>query len=184
MIRFNEFNEEVLYATDPIVQIDRDDIADLVQRSDRNPRARIRICSHRSAEDKVHEMLIVHARKTYVPPHKHLAKSESFHVIEGLVDVVLFDEAGKLSEVIPMGDYRSGRKFYYRLSDPCYHTLLINSDHLVFHETTNGPFDRADTVFAPWAPDPSDAFAVEAFMDKLVIAVNGAAGTVRKPLGA
>lgn len=171
MIRFNEFSQEVLYAADPIVQIDRHDIAELIKRSDRNPRTRIRICAHRCVEDKVHEMFIVHAREAYVPPHKHLDKSESFHVIKGLVDVVLFDDAGKLSEVIPMGDYQSGRKFYYRLSDPCYHTLLINSDHLVFHETTNGPFNRTDTVFAPWAPDPSDASAVKAFMDKLVAEV-------------
>lgn len=178
MLRYNKFNEEVLYAADPVVRIDREDIAELIQRADRNPRARIRICSHRSVEDRMHEMFIVHARDTYVPPHKHLAKSESFHVIEGLVDVVLFDEAGKLKDVISMGDYGSGRKFYYRLSDPCYHTLLIESDHLVFHETTNGPFDRADTVFAPWAPDPADTFAVRAFMDKLTAAVKNNASNL------
>jgi cupin fold WbuC family metalloprotein len=176
MMRFTEFNKEVLYATDPVVQIDRGDIAELVERSDRNPRARIRICSHRSVEDKVHEMLIVHARETYVPPHKHLAKSESFHVIEGLVDVILFDETGNLSEVISMGDYHSGRKFYYRLSDSRYHTLLIHSHHVVFHETTNGPFDRTDTIFAPWAPDPGDASIVKAFMEKLAAEVKSLGG--------
>lgn len=172
MINVNEFNQEVLYAADSIVQLDRSDIADLIKRSERNPRFRIRICTHRSVEDNVHEMFIVHARGAYVPPHKHLAKSESFHVIEGLVNVILFDEVGELSEVIPMGDYQSGKKFYYRLSDPCYHTLLINSDYLVFHETTKGPFSRVDTVIAPWAPDPDDSSAVEAFQDKLLAQVN------------
>jgi cupin fold WbuC family metalloprotein len=102
-------------------------------------------------------MLIVHGRDCYVRPHKHLAKSEAFHVIQGVVDIVLLDEAGKVVEVIKMGDYASGRKFYYRLADPLYHTLLIRSDWLIFHEITNGPFKREDTIFAPWAPEEGPA---------------------------
>lgn len=168
MIHYKLFNREVLYVEDPILQINRDDVADLIERASKNARGRIRICTHRDADDTLHEMIIVHARGTFVRPHKHLGKSESFHVIGGLAQVVIFDDAGCIREVISMGDYQSGEEFYYRLSDPYYHTLLIESDHLVFHETTNGPFNRADTVFAPWAPDGSDDAAAKAFMDKLV----------------
>jgi cupin fold WbuC family metalloprotein len=182
MLRVKPFNEEVLYAEDRIVEIDRQDIAELVQRADRNPRQRIRICSHPGIDDNLHEMLIIHAQGTYVRPHKHLGKSESFHVVEGSVDVVLFDDHGGITRVIPMSDYRSGAKFYYRLSDPYYHTLLIRSDHLVFHEITNGPFDPADTVFAPWAPDPKDDTAAKDFMDKLAALVDKFASLSKKTL--
>ena len=182
MLRVKPFNEEVLYAESRIVELDGQDIAELIRRADRNPRQRIRICSHPGVEDKLHEMLIVHARGTYVRPHKHLGKSESFHVVEGLVDVVLFDDHGGITKIISMGDYRSGAKFYYRLSDPHYHTLLIRSEHLVFHETTNGPFDPADTVFAPWAPDPKDDAATKDFMDKLATSVEKFASLPEKTL--
>ena len=87
-------------------------------------------------------MLIVHERGAYVRPHKHPAKTESTHIIEGLVDVVLFEDDARIERVISMGDYASGRAFYYRMDVPVFHTLIIRSDVLVFHETTNGPFER------------------------------------------
>src|SRR2546426_4697246 len=142
MIRYREHNAEVLYAEDPVVKVDRQDIEFLARRAAQNPRKRIRLCTHKDTNDKLHEMLIVHARDCYVRPHKHTAKSEAFHVICGLVDIVLLDDNGNVIEVVAMGDYASGRKFYYRLADPLYHTLLIRSDYVIFHEITNGPFNR------------------------------------------
>ncbi|HUI07371.1 MAG TPA: WbuC family cupin fold metalloprotein [Verrucomicrobiae bacterium] len=172
MMRFREHNAEVLYAEDPIVQVDREDIEFLVKRAFGNPRKRIRLCAHKNVGDPLHEMLIVHARDCYVRPHKHAAKSESFHIVRGAVDIVLFDEAARIIEVVPMGDYSTGRKFFYRLADPYYHTLLIHSDYVVFHEITNGPFDRADTIFAPWAPVETDPVAVRSFMNELARSVD------------
>ena len=164
MINVEPLNEEVLYAADEIVQVNRQDISELVAMAVKNPRKRVRICSHRGVGDKLHEMLIVHTKETYVRPHKHLGKSESFHVIEGEVDVVVFDEAGKIFDVISLGDYPSGKTFYYRIADPLYHTLLIRSDIIVFHETTNGPFRYEDMVFAPWETDYTDVTGVNEFI--------------------
>jgi cupin fold WbuC family metalloprotein len=155
---------EVRYATDEIVTVDAGDVARLKQDASDNARRRIRLCAHRNIGDRLHEMLIVHARDAYVRPHKHLGKSESFHVVEGDVDVVLFDDEGGVREMIRMGAFASGRPFFYRIADPVFHTLLIRSEVLVFHETTSGPFRREDTVFAPWAPDDGDAMAVNRFL--------------------
>jgi cupin fold WbuC family metalloprotein len=160
-------NEEVTFATEAVVKIGQEEIAALKRSSGTNARKRMRFCAHRDTDDQLHEMLIALACGTYIRPHKHLSKSESFHIIEGEVDVVLFDEAGTATDVIRMGDYQSGRTFYYRLSEPCYHTLLIRSETLVLHETTNGPFKPSDTTFAPWAPDESDPVSVADFMNHL-----------------
>ncbi|OGX27140.1 MAG: cupin [Omnitrophica WOR_2 bacterium RIFCSPHIGHO2_01_FULL_48_9] len=162
-----KFNEEVLYTNEEITNVSRQDIAALKKMAMANPRQRIRLCSHRSVEDAIHEMLIIHAKEAYVRPHKHLHKSESFHLIEGSVDVLLFDENGQLRQVIEMGDYASGKQFYFRINDPVYHTLIINSDFIVFHEATQGPFVRTDTIFAPWAPEEKDAAEVKIFMGQL-----------------
>jgi cupin fold WbuC family metalloprotein len=158
---------EVLYATDAVVTVDAAAIAALKRDASRNPRRRIRLCAHGGVADRLHEMLIVHTSDTYVRPHKHIGKSESFHVIEGEVDVVVFDDEGGVSEVIQMGTVASGRPFFYRIATPLYHTLLIRSAELVFHETTNGPFSRADLVFAPWAPDETDPAAVDEFLGRV-----------------
>ena len=101
-------------------------------------------------------MLICLARETYIRPHRHAGKSESFHMIDGELDVVLFHDDGAIREVIRMGPYQSRQPFFYRLMEPCFHTVLVSTPHAVFHETTNGPFDPADTEFASWAPAEGD----------------------------
>jgi cupin fold WbuC family metalloprotein len=69
--------------------------------------------------------------------------------------------------VISMGDYASGKTFYYRMATPIFHTLIIRSEILVFHETTNGPFDKTASLFAPWAPQDDDMNSVADFMADL-----------------
>lgn len=167
IINTKQYNEEVLVAEDHIVKIARQDIDFLINRAKGNKRRRIRICAHGHIDDEVHEMFIVHSKGAYIRPHKHLEKSESFHIIDGLADTIMFDEDGKVIGVIQMGDYSSGCEFYYRISKPFYHTLLIRSDFLVFHETTKGPFKRSDNIFPPWAPDETDIFAQKTFLERL-----------------
>ncbi len=160
-------NPEVLYTRDAVTKVDRAEISRFKELSAANPRKRVRLCTHAGPKERLHEMLIVHERGAYVRPHKHPGKIESTHVVEGTVDVVTFDDDGRIGEVIPVGDYASGRTFYYRMAAPMYHTLLIRSDVLVFHEITNGPFDRKDTVFAPWAPADDDNEGVRRYIADL-----------------
>ncbi len=160
-------NKEVYVADEPIVKVGRLDIESLKERVRDTERKRIRLCAHTDVEDKLHEMFIVLLKESYIRPHKHLNKAESLHVIEGSVDVVFFDETGNITDVIPMGEYASGRRFYYRVAEPAYHTLLVRSDLLIFHETTQGPFKRSDTVFAPWAPEESEIIAAKEFIERL-----------------
>ncbi len=160
-------NTEVLYADEPVVAVERADIELLKARAGGNPRRRARLCTHLSPEDRVHEMLIVHTYDTYVRPHKHLDKVESFHVIEGEGRIVMFDDEGHIDRVIAIGSYGSDRFFYYRLAAASFHTVLIDSPALVFHETTNGPFRPLDTVWAAWSPLDSDHSACASYVDEL-----------------
>jgi cupin fold WbuC family metalloprotein len=166
-MRTKTFNREVLYPDEALVRVDRHDIAHLKQLAASNERRRMRLCTHQRVEDSIHEMLIVHGRGMYVRPHKHLNRGESFHVLEGKATSIFFDDAGRLRDVLPLGDVASGSCFYYRMDQPVYHTLLIESEQFVFHETTNGPLDPARTVFAPWSPPAADEAAVESFVRKL-----------------
>jgi cupin fold WbuC family metalloprotein len=168
-------SEEVLYDLDTTVRVGRQEVDFLKKGAGQNQRNRIRLCAHGSTDDSLHEMFIVHTKETYVRPHRHLGKSEALHVIEGTVDLVTFDDTGDITGVTSMGDYQSGRTFYHRLSEPAFHTLLITSDVVVFHEITNGPFDRADTIWAPWAPEDSDIESVNIYTEKLARSVAMAA---------
>ncbi len=166
-MRTNRISEEVLVAADPLVQVRRADTEALIANAAETARQRIRLCAHKSSDDRLHEMFIVHPRGAYVRPHRHEHKSESMLIVQGAVDFLVLDDDGSLTDVIQMGEYGSGRPFYYRSDTPIYHTLLITSDVLLFLEITNGPFNRADTIFASWSPDGSDEAAARQYMQTL-----------------
>lgn len=171
-MNFKEINEEVYYSGASITRCDIGLIEELKNKATSNTRKRTRLCTHGDVNDKVHEMLIIHERDCYVRPHKHPGKAESIHIIQGKVDIVLFNDDGSISEVIHMGEFNSGLSFYLRTEAPVYHTLLIRSEVLVFHETTNGPFDRNDTVFAPWSPEDKNIAATRQYIANLDIQLN------------
>jgi cupin fold WbuC family metalloprotein len=160
-------NSEVYYSDDAIVTADDAILAELKRIAARNPRLRSRLCTHPDPSSALHEMLIVHHREAYVRPHKHSGKPESFHLIEGTARVVIFDDAGQIRDVLDMAPYGQGKLYYYRMPDEVFHTILITSEWLVFHETTAGPFDPSRTAFPDWAPDGSDAAAAGRYMAQL-----------------
>lgn len=162
-----KINDEIYYASDDIVKISSSDIESLIFQALKNTRKRARICTHRDITDAVHEMLIVHFKGNYIRPHKHINKSESWHIVKGRADVVLFDESGNVSEVIPVGDSLSSDRFYFRVNNADYHTMLIKSEHFVFHEVTSGPFNKNDTIFAPWSPEENEFQRTDEYMQEL-----------------
>jgi cupin fold WbuC family metalloprotein len=125
-------------------------------------------------------MLIVHHREAYVRPHKHFGIPESFHLIEGTARVVIFENDGQIRDVLDMAPYGRGKLCYYRIREEVFHTILISSEWLVFHETTAGPFDPSRTAFPDWAPDGGDAVAASSYMTRLA---SDAAGILRNAAG-
>jgi cupin fold WbuC family metalloprotein len=160
-------NPEVYYSDDAIVTADDATIAELKRIAGQNRRLRSRLCTHPDLSSGLHEMLIVHHRQAYVRPHRHSGKPESFHLIEGTARVVIFDDAGQITGVLDMAPYGQGKLCYYRMPDEVFHTILITSEWLVFHETTAGPFDPSRTAFPDWAPDGGDAAAAGSYMTRL-----------------
>ena len=146
---FRKINEEVFLATEKIVRFDRRAIEFIKEKALKNKRGRARICAHKSNDDSLHEMLIAIRSDSYIRPHRHHNKVESFHLIEGRADIVILDEGNEVIDVVKLGP---DDNFYYRLDAPHYHTLIIHTPVLVIHEVTNGPFDPAASDFATFAP--------------------------------
>ena len=114
---------------------------------------RSRLCLHLSNDDAVQEMIIALCRDVLFRPHRHTNKSESFHIIEGELDVIVFDAHGNVERSIHMGPPGSGATYCYRLSTSAWHAILPRTEFVVFHETTAGPFVPGQPAqFAPWAP--------------------------------
>jgi len=159
-------NEGVFLAQGPVVRLSDESTRELVEGLAGSEKGRVRICAHADSKDRLHEMIIALARGSYIQPHRHLDKAESFHLIEGRLDIVLFDEAGNVTETIALAPYGNaeGLPFYYRLNAPIYHTVIVRTPHTLFHETTSGPFVPGDAEFAAWAPAPEDGAAALRFL--------------------
>ncbi len=143
-----EESEEVYYTSEPVLTISAKEICELKSIADSNNSGKVRICCHKAKENLIHEMLIVIKKGTLVKIHKHIDKPEAFHIIEGHLTIILFDDFGEIIKTIEMGDFKSGKAFYYRLEEPTFHAVIPLSDYAVFHEITKGPFDPRETVFA------------------------------------
>lgn len=169
---FTEVGLGVYSLVNEVVQITRADVEHLDSLALTLPRKRARICAHKNNLDSVHEMIIALRSESYIRPHLHPAKTESFHVIFGRADVVIFDDSGGIRELVRLGDYGSGRTFFYRLAEPKFHTLLIRTQKFVLHEVTNGPFLRDETVYASWAPLDSDVVQVKDYLKDLEVKIS------------
>ena len=166
MIKVRKENDEVLFPIEDAVAIKRSDLQELKSLSLLNKRKRIRICAHMNPSDKLHDMLIVHGKECYVRPHKHSSKAESLTILEGEADLILFEEDGSIRDVIRMGELSTNKDFFYRISSSIYHMLIIRSEFLTFHEATEGPFDREDTLFPEWSPS-EDSDSLVDFMESI-----------------
>jgi cupin fold WbuC family metalloprotein len=159
---------EVFLAEGPIATIGPEDIARLRAAVRDAPKRRARINAHPGNGDALHEMIIAIEPASYIRPHRHPGKSEAFHIIEGEVDIVIFGDDGEIERVVPLGEKGGQHPFYYRMSEPRFHTLVIRSALLIVHEITNGPFLPEGTIYAAFAPADDDVAAATAFQAALL----------------
>jgi cupin fold WbuC family metalloprotein len=165
--RLNFVSPEIIYSDGGFLAADDAIVALLKEKALQAPRRRCRLCFHESAEAAQQEMLIVMNRASYVRPHRHLGKVETLTVVEGACDALLFDDSGQVTQTIAMSPAATGGCFFYRMPSGIFHTLIFRSEWLVFLETTIGPFDRAMTEAAGWAPPETDPAEGHAYLAKL-----------------
>lgn len=165
--RMKSVSPEVMYSDGGFLAADDRIITLLKKKALEAPRQRCRLCFHESADAAQQEMLIVMNRASYVRPHRHFGKVETLTVVEGTCDALLFDDMGKVIEAIAMSPIATRGCFFYRMPSGVFHTLVFRSEWVVFLETTIGPFDRAMTEVADWAPPETDPAAGQAYLLKL-----------------
>jgi cupin fold WbuC family metalloprotein len=168
---------EVFLAEGPISAIGQNELNTLKAAAKASVKRRARINAHPDAEDALHEMIIAIDPASYIRPHKHPGKSEAFHIIEGEVDIIVFSDEGAIERIVLLGPPGSRRAFYYRMSAPFFHTLIIRSEILIVHEITNGPFRPQTAVFADFAPDECELEKVAAYRADLRRRVAAMQGT-------
>ena len=157
---------EVFYSNGAFLAVSSQDVDFLKTAASASPRRRARLCFHSSPEDAQHEMLIVMHRDSYVSPHRHQTKVETFGIIEGSCEALLFGDSGELVEKLLMTPPIQGGSFFYRMPPARFHSLLFHSEWVVFVETTIGPFTPSANDLATWAPSEREPSKGLAFLKK------------------
>jgi len=132
-----------------IFQFRKKYIGFLKKKADRSKNKSYRILFHKNNHHITHEMIICFKKNAVVPIHKHPSgRSESYHIVEGSMNVYFFKDDGKPTGYIELSDKNC---FYYRLSLSKFHLLVPTSKYLVYHETITGPFiDKKDIIYPKW----------------------------------
>lgn len=166
-VRFDDKGRSAAYFCKRVpVRVDSALIEELKAASVRLGGNNVRLCLHDGPDSAFHEMINLEHKGRYYRPHKHMAKGESYHIIEGKMAAFVFDEDG---QVVDANVLDPQVNFLYRIGGNMYHAVMPLSDRLIYHESKLGPFLReSDSIFPVWAPDGSDREEVATYTSKLL----------------
>ena len=158
---------EALFNTQALLQVDGTMIERLKALAERSPTLRFRLCLHRSTEDAVQEMIVVHCRHNYSRPNAHSVPL-TYLVLEGTLRVLFFNDEGAVRSSTDLGPFVGGKPFALRIEPGHWYMPICISQQVVFFETQAGPF-RRDVMnrWAPWSPAEDDAAGIAAYRRRL-----------------
>jgi cupin fold WbuC family metalloprotein len=145
-------------------------IAGLVEQARSAPRRRVNYNLHRTPAEDPNRFLNVMLEGTYIAPHRHLEvpKPELFLVLEGLVRLFVFDDAGAVESRWDIGPGATEGRVGIDIAPGVWHTLAVLTPYAAMLEVKPGFYDPAtDKQFAPWAPREGEPGAADYLADLL-----------------
>lgn len=112
---------------------------------------------HAADDDASHRLLNAMEPGSYVMPHRHLHpdKDETFVVLRGTFGLLLFDDAGTVTETRLLR--AGGAALGANVPHGTWHSLVSFEPGSVFLEAKGGPYEPLTAEErAPWAPPEGD----------------------------
>ena len=144
-------------------------LADLTRQAGRSERRRAHLNIHDSPDAPVQRFFIAMEPGTYIRPHRHPQpnKWEFFLLLEGEIDVLIFDDAGKVQRRTVLSPTHTRM---VELPAGTWHTYVCRQPGTVVLEIKEGPFiPTPEEDFAPWAPAENTPAAAD-YLTKLRLA--------------
>jgi cupin fold WbuC family metalloprotein len=132
-----------------------------------SPRKRKNLNFHVELSDPAQRLLNAVEPDSYIRPHRHRdpLRDETFVVVRGAFGLVLFDEAGAVSQTALLRAH--GDLIGAHVPPNAFHSLVSLETGSIFFEAKAGPYVAlSDKDFAPWAP-PEGHPNVPAFLAKM-----------------
>lgn len=132
-----------------------------------NPRLRMNYNFHASMDEPVHRMLNALEPDTYLPPHRHVDKEETYLLLRGSMWVIFYDNYGNVTDKVLLNPLEG--KYGLEIPSGTWHSIIVLESGTVIFEIKKGPYSPLPPEdIASWAPAPSDVKGAEAFMNKML----------------
>ena len=156
---------ETSYVSDFVApRMSIEDKSTLLNLYKKSPRKRHRFCFHQSPSVDLHDIVICYDKNTYIPPNKHIGKSESILVLQGSLEFYIFSESGQVVEFYELGDAGTGLPFYIKVPPNTWHGLRAKGDTpCIIKETISGPYEGNSLRWASFAPSENENNNSEGF---------------------
>lgn len=130
------------------------DLADLGQQAQRSPRLRMNSNLHTDLNDPIQRLAIAMEPDTLIMPHRHPHTWEILTALKGRFTVLLFDDAGTVTERAELGEDTS----VLEIPAGGWHAVLSRDVGAVIFEVKHGPYSPiADADVADWGKGRSAA---------------------------
>ena len=124
---------------------------ELAAKAASSPRARAHHNIHATPADPVQRFVVVALGDSYFRPHRHKTRSELAVIVRGRLDVLTFDERGRVTARYGVGEGTAS--IAYETPQGTWHTVVPGAGGAAFLEVKEGPYDPATSAeFAAWAP--------------------------------
>jgi len=147
-----------------ILLINKKLLDETTQKAFESSRLRMNYNIHNHLEDHINRMLNALEPGTYLRPHRHCTppKTESYVVLRGELDVLVFDDKGIVIQRITLNPEIGN----YGIDIPAgvWHSMIVKQPGTVIYEVKEGPFSPiVSNDFASWSPEPDDQEAINTF---------------------
>lgn len=145
-----------------------DELLEFVSLQAKNsPRLRMNYNMHQSLEDSIHRLLNALEPGTYLPPHRHPDKVETYIVLRGSLIAVFFDDEGHIVEKAELSPEKG--LFGLEIPSGTWHSIVVVEPDTVIFEIKPGPYAPLPPEdIADWAPDVSDSNGIEKYIDAIL----------------
>ncbi len=134
-----------------MIKIDNKLIDTVIAQAKESPRLRMNYNFHPDLSDPVQRLINALEPWTYIRPHKHYSKEESFVLLRGTVLAVVFNDDGTIRDhfVLNAATGNLGVEF----EENFFHMLTALESGSAVYEIKEGPFvPHTEGSSAPWAP--------------------------------
>lgn len=132
-----------------------------------NDRLRMNYNFHETMDAPVHRMLNALEPGTYLPPHRHSDKEETYLVLRGRLMAFFYDEEGNVTEKICLNPLEG--RYGLEIPPRTWHSIIALESGTVIFEIKKGPYQPLSPEdMATWAPAPDDVEGVKAFVERIL----------------